>query len=247
MTDSLGWRKKFAVLIPSTNTSVQPEFDDMRPPGVTNHISRIRIPNIPLQSDADFNKLIDLIGSAQDEAVDSAMSCEPDRLVLGISAETFWGGYEMSRKLKAHLLEKSKLPVSMGSEASEEALKLHGAKTLGVVTPYWPVGDRNVVRFFEEAGFQVKRIEGLKRTSPVDIAHATEAELRAALRKVDGDDVDALIQVGTNLAMARLAGQAEVWLEKPVIAINTAIYWHALRHSGIEDKVDGFGSLLLKH
>ena len=247
MTDSLGWRKKFAVLIPSTNTSVQPEFDDMRPVGVTNHISRIRIPNIPLQSDADFNKLIDLIGSAQDEAGVSAMSCEPDRLVLGISAETFWGGYAMSVKLKKHLLEMTKLPVSMGSEACEEVLKLYNAKTLGVVTPYWPVGDRNVIQFFEEAGFKVKRIEGLKRTSPVDIAHTTEAELRAALLKLDGDDVDALIQVGTNLAMARLAAQAEVWLGKPVFAINTAIYWHALRHSGIEDKMDGFGSLLTQH
>jgi maleate isomerase len=247
MTDALGWRKKFAVLIPSTNTSVQPEFDDMRPAGVTNHISRIRIPNIPLQSDADFNKLIDLIGSAQDEAVVSAMSCEPDRLVLGISAETFWGGYQMSVKLKQHLLEMTKLPVSMGSEACEEVLKLYNVKTLGVVTPYWPVGDRNVIQFFEEAGFKVKRIEGLKRTSPVDIAHTTEAELRAALVKLDGDDVDALIQVGTNLAMARLAAQAEVWLKKPVFAINTAIYWHALRHSGIEDKVEGFGSLLTKH
>jgi maleate isomerase len=247
MTDSLGWRRKFAVLIPSTNTSVQPEFDDMRPAGVTNHISRIRIPNIPLQSDADFSKLIDLIASAQDEAVVSAMSCEPDRLVLGISAETFWGGYQMSVKLKQHLLEMTKLPVSMGSEACEEVLKLYNAKTLGVVTPYWPVGDRNVIQFFEEAGFKVKRIEGLKRTSPVDIAHTTEADLRAALVKLDGDDVDALIQVGTNLAMARLAAQAEVWLKKPVFAINTAIYWHALRHSGIEDKVDGFGSLLTQH
>ena len=35
MTDALGWRQKFAVLVPSTNTSVQPEFDAMRPPGVT--------------------------------------------------------------------------------------------------------------------------------------------------------------------------------------------------------------------
>jgi maleate isomerase len=247
MTDSLGWRKKFGVLVPSTNTSVQPEFDDMRPPGVTNHISRIRIPNIPLQSDADFNRLIDLIAAAQDEAVDSVMSCEPDRLVLGISAETFWGGYQMSVKLKQHLVEKTKLPISMGSEACEEVLKRYGVKVLGVVTPYWPVGDRNVIQFFEEAGFKVKRIEGLKRTSPVDIAHTTEAELRAALAKLDGDDVDALIQVGTNLAMARLAGQAEAWLGKPVFAINTAIYWHALRHSGIEDKVDGFGSLLAKY
>jgi maleate isomerase len=244
MTDSLGWRKKFAVLVPSTNTSVQPEFDDMRPAGVTNHISRIRIPNIPLQSDADFNRLIDLIATAQDEAVESAMSCEPDRLVLGISAETFWGGYQMSVKLKQHLVDMTKLPVSMGSEACEESLKLYGAKTLGVVTPYWPVGDRNVTQFFEEAGFKVRRIEGLKRASPVDIAHTTEAELRDALVKLDGDDIDALIQVGTNLAMARLAAHAEVWLKKPVIAINTAIYWHALRHSEIPDKIAGFGSLL---
>jgi maleate isomerase len=32
-----------------------------------------------------------------------------------------------------------------------------------------------------------------------------------------------------------------------VIAINTAIYWHALRESGIADRVTGFGSLLLDH
>lgn len=247
MTDSLGWRKKFGVLVPSTNTSVQPEFEAMRPPGVTNHISRIRIPNIPLQSDADFNRLIALIEAAQDEAVDSLMSCEPDYLVMGISAETFWNGYEASRKLKAHLEEKTGLPVSMGSEASAAALALSGAKTIGVVTPYWPVGDANVVRFFGEVGFTVKRVEGLKCTSPVDIAHVSEARLRDALRKVDGDDVDALIQVGTNLAMARLAGEAETWMQRPVIAINTAIYWHALRNAGIPDRVEGFGSLLARH
>ena len=60
MTDALGWRAKFAVLVPSTNTSVQPEFDGMRPPGVTNHISRIRIPNMPLENDDDFSRLVDL-------------------------------------------------------------------------------------------------------------------------------------------------------------------------------------------
>jgi maleate isomerase len=247
MTDSLGWRKKLGVLVPSTNTSVQPEFDAMRPPGVTNHIGRIRIPNMPLKSDADFARLMEVIIAAQDEAVDGLMSCEPEYLVLGISAETFWGGYEASRKLKAHLVEKTRLPVTMGSEAGEAALKLIGAKAIGVVTPYWPVGDENVVRFFGEAGFTVKRIEGLKCTSPVDIAHVTEARLRDALAKVDGDDVDALIQVGTNLAMARLAGEAEVWMKRPVIAINTAIYWHALRNAGIPDKVDGFGPLLARH
>lgn len=245
--DSLGWRQKFAVLVPSTNTSVQPEFDAMRPAGVTNHISRIRIPNIALNNDADFQRLISLIAAAQDEAVDAVMSCEPDRLVLGISAETFWDGLKASRELKQHLSERTGLPVSMGSEACAAAFQVLGIKRLGVVTPYQPVGDRNVVRFFEESGFEVRRIKGLKCESPVKIAHVGEAQLRDALQEVDGDDIDGIIQVGTNLAMARLAGSAEIWLKRPVVAINTAIYWHALRESGITDRVAGFGALLEKH
>src|SRR5690606_9220021 len=247
MTDSLGWRAKVGVLVPSTNTSVQPEFDSMRVPGVTNHISRIAIPNIALNNDDDFNRLIELIQAAQIQAVDSVMSCEPDRIVLGISAETFWDGYKASLALKESLEKHTGLPVSMGSDACRRALDLFGAKKLGVITPYQPVGDRNVVRFFEECGYSVVKIVGLKCESPVKIAHVSEARLKDAILEVNQPGVDAIIQVGTNLAMARLAGIAESWLGKPVIAINTAIYWEALRSSGIPDRLEGWGSLLARH
>ena len=40
---------------------------------------------------------------------------------------------------------------------------------------------------------------------------------------------------------------AEFWLDKPVIAINTATYWHALRKAGVTDRMDGFGKLLAEH
>jgi len=59
--------------------------------------------------------------------------------------------------------------------------------------------------------------------------------------------VDAIVQVGTNLSMIRLAAAAELFLGKPVIAINTATYWHALRTCGITDRRAGFGSLLEHH
>src|SRR5262249_35566548 len=52
MTDALGFRKKFGLIAPSTNTSVQPEFEAMRPRGVTNHFGRIHIPNDPIRNDA---------------------------------------------------------------------------------------------------------------------------------------------------------------------------------------------------
>ncbi len=247
MADALGWRRKLAVLVPSTNTVVQPEFDAMRPEGVTNHISRIRIPNMPLASDDDFRLLVERIAAAQLEAVDSAMSCEPDHVVLGISVETFWGGLAASRKLKRELEQHTGLGVTMGAEACDAAFARLGVKRIAVLTPYFPVGDRNVRAFFEESGYEVVRIQGLKCASPVLIAQVAPQVLRETAAALDGDDVDAVIQVGTNLAMARLAAQMEAERAKPVLAINACIYWHALRKNGIADRIEGWGSLLQAH
>ena len=51
MPDVLGWRKKFGVLAPSTNTVVEPEFYMMGVPGVTAHISRIMMSGVPRDND----------------------------------------------------------------------------------------------------------------------------------------------------------------------------------------------------
>jgi maleate isomerase len=133
--DALGWRRKYAVLVPSTNTVVQPELDDLRPPGVTHHVSRIRIPNIALKNSEDFARLIELIAAAQDEAVDSVLSCEPDHLVLGISVETFWNGRQASQRLHTQLVQRTGLPVTMGAQACGAALAHFKAQRIAVLTP----------------------------------------------------------------------------------------------------------------
>lgn len=245
MVDSLGYRMKFGVMAPSTNTSVQPEFDAMAPVGVTNHFSRIHIPDNPVRNDEDFNRLMEDIRAKLMEAVDRVMTCHPDRLVMGMSAETFWDGLEGSILFQKRVEDHAGIPLVMGSDACRAALKAHGdIKRIGVVTPYMPIGDENVVKFFTECGFEVMKIKGLKCESPVQIAHVTELELRDAIVEVNVDGVQAIVQAGTNLAMARVAAMAEFWLDKPVIAINTATYWHALRSNDIPDKVRGFGRLL---
>ena len=73
------------------------------------------------------------------------------------------------------------------------------------------------------------------------IAEVPETRIVRELKELDGDDVDALVQVGTNLSAIRLAAAAERWLGKPVIAINTATYWHALRANSIDVRIAGFG------
>ena len=51
--DALGWRCKFAVVAPSTNTIVQPDMDSLRVKGVTNHYGRIHIPNMTVGNDEE--------------------------------------------------------------------------------------------------------------------------------------------------------------------------------------------------
>ncbi len=134
-------------------------------------------------------------------------------------------------------------------QVCQAALRAYGKgiKRLGVITPYMPIGDKQVYRFFTECGFKVVNLVGLKCKGPMVIAHESKQRLRDAINEVNRGKVDAVVQVGTNLAMGEVAAIAEFWLDKPVIAINTATYWYALRQYGIKDKVRGWGSLLADH
>ncbi len=245
MPDALGWRAKFGVLAPSTNTIVEPDFYRMGVPGVTAHFSRIHIRDQNLEDDAAFEALLVQVREELGHAVARVMTAEPDYMVMGMSSETFWGGVEGNRQFIKQIKEFSGgLGVATGAEACERALQLFGAKRLGVVTPYQPVGDANVVRFLREIGFDVVHIKGLRCPTAIAIAHVQEDELRQALLEVNTDDVDALVQAGTNLSMISLADEAERWLGKPVIAINVATWWMALRDNGITDTLPGCGRLL---
>ena len=248
MVDSLGHRMKFAVVAPSTNTSVEPEYAAMQPRGVTNHFSRISIPDTKVTDDDSFMVMLQSIRDATFDAVDVSMSMEPGCVIMAMSAETCGDGAEGAERLHKRMLERTGgVPVIMGSTAVDAAIKAYGGiRKIGIITPYMPVGDNNVRKFFEDQGYEVTRLVGLKSPSPMMIAHESKQTLKNAAIEVS-EGADAVIQCGTNLAFAEVAAIAEFWLEMPVIAINTATYWHALRSMGMNDQIDGFGALMSKH
>ena len=92
MTDRLGYRLKIGIVVPSTNTTVQPETDGMRPKGVTNHVGRIHIPDLPLGNDTEFETMVEAIGPDLYPCIDRVMTCKPAHLIMAMSIPTFWGG-----------------------------------------------------------------------------------------------------------------------------------------------------------
>ena len=248
MPDVAGFRAKLATIVPSTNTIVEADFNHLfRIPGVTFHTGRIYIESPVLDSNDAFVALLEQVDGAFETAVRDVMTCTPDYLVMGMSAPTFWGGRAGNATFRERARRLCGLGVTTGAEACSAALETLGAQRIAVLTPYQPIMREQIVRYFEESGFPVTRYVDLECPSATAIAAVTPDRLREVLRELDGPDVDAIVQVGTNLSMVRLAAEAEGWLGKPVIAINAAIIWHAYRANGFDDRIYGCGSLLSDH
>ena len=244
MPDTLGFRKRIGIVVPSTNTTVQPECEMMRPRGVTNHTGRSTIKERPLNTEQAFYEHMQAMREGTGTAIDQIMTTGVDHLIMGVALETFWGGVAAADTMQQELSARAGVGISMGSSATVAALNRFAARRIAVLTPHQPRGDEMVRLYFAEAGFEIVRLIGLKCASPRAIAQVGADEIRRALKELDGPDADALVQVGTALPAVAIAAEAERWFAKPVLAINAVTYWDALRRCGIEDRVYGSGRIL---
>lgn len=203
------------------------------------HSGRIFVTNPDLStSEAMEAFLVDLRREIQ-RAVES---------VCGMAAETFWGDADGAQEFVKFMSKLSNgLGVTTGADSCREVMKTYGAKRIGIITPYQPIGDQQVIDFFTQIGCDVASLYGMKFATATSISEVTSEEIKEAFRKVDAPDVDLLIQAGTNLLAGKAAAEMEIELGKPLIAINTATVWHTYRTDGIMDNISGWGSLLEKH
>ena len=251
----IGHRAKIGVVIPSTNTSVEYDCQRIIPRGVTWHTTRFMIDHPDLSDDENFIKFLEKLRETIGDSISSLMTCKPDHVMMGMSAETFWGGIEGNDGFVDRIQEMVGLDMGLTTGANAvisalDALDVPGGKnkSIAVITPYQPIGDKNVRLFFEDSGYNVKHVVGLKCENAHDaIALVPEQQIMDVIKQVDGDDIDAIIQVGTNLSTAGIFPTMEKLLQKPALPINVATVWHALRSCGINDQYDNAGRLFEEH
>ena len=115
--DTLGFRKRIGIVVPSTNTTVQPECEPLRPRGVTNHTGRVTIKERPLTTEQAFFEHMHDMREGIGTAIDQIMTAGLDHLIIGVALETFWGGVAAADKLQGELASRAGVGVSMGSTA----------------------------------------------------------------------------------------------------------------------------------
>ena len=246
----VGPRARFAVIVPSTNTVVEQDLARIDVDGVSFHTGRMYIERPALDSNEAFEELLGQIRVSIDVAVRDVVTAKPTAMLMGMSAETFWGGVAGNAAFEARIGERSGgLPVTTGAASCRAALEAFGAERIAVFSPYQPVADEQVGTYFTEAGFDVAAITGLRCATATSIAEVGPTRIAEVIEEIGGhrDDVDAVVQVGTNLSFVEQAARLELELDKPVIAINMATLWRGLRSMGIDDRVAGVGRLLAEH
>ena len=154
-------RGKFATLVPSTNTTVEHDFHQVAPKGVTFPVGRMYIPAPTSKDDPEFANIITQVAESLEDAVKVVMTTRPDYLIMAMSAPCFWGGVAGNERFEQRIRDLSGLEVSGGATACRAALEALKAKSIAFLSPYQGIGDEHVQRYFEEAGFTVVRFKGL--------------------------------------------------------------------------------------
>jgi maleate isomerase len=232
MPDRFGPRGVIALFIPQQNSNMQPEYEAMRPEGVSNQIYRFSLAQH------------DRVPEAAIGAIDGGLGCWPDLVAIGNSVEMRVLTPPQFADYRAKLQEKiGKVPLVTATDATVEALKTIGAKRIAAISPMSDEYSQSVADYYEAIGFEVPYHTGLQVGRSQDIIKIGYAEAREAFLKLDHDDVDTFLHVGGALGIADSIETLEKELGRPVVSVNVATYWCALRTLGISDPLSGFGQL----
>ncbi len=229
-----GVRKKFGMMLPSSNTIAEPQIEAMLPPGISLHTTRLR-----LSSGKHALGMLEKL----EEAVQLMADAHVDRLIFHCTAVSMH-----SPEMPAHITERVKavasIPLTITSEAVLAALKALGASKIVLMTPYDQATNDREVAFLEHNGITVLREKGLGLDGGVEMAAIEPEQWYAETLALKNDAADAYFISCTTVRSAEVIAKLEDALGKPVITSNQAMLWQALRDAGIADRIDGFGRLL---
>ena len=230
-------RAKIGYVLLATEQTIQYDMMRFRPEGVGMHFARAAIPD-SITSETLMAQAELLAPAAESLLPDGSLdvvcyACTSGSLVIGqdrVHAELNRG----APNAKATSLIAGVI----------RALNTIGAKKLAVGTPYLrEVNDKETV-YLEEAGFEVLSMTGLEIEKDSDMVRVTPAFLVDYAVALDRPDADAVFISCGALRTLDVVDEIEQRIGKPVIASNQAMLWDTLRLAGIDDRIDGAGSLL---
>jgi len=228
---------RVGLLLPSSNTTMEPDLYRMAPEGVSVHTARM------LLRDVTPEGLEEMAGEATRAAL-LLKTAGVDMLAYGCTSGSLIRGVEWEKSLKMRLEGTAGVPAVTTAGAVVDGLKTLGAERVSVFTPYTDAVNMQEKSFLEAHGFKVDTMRGLGLTDNQRIGRVSGKQLEPFI--VPAPSSDAVFVSCTNLPVVHLIERLEERHRLPFVTSNQATVWAALRLLG-KGGVGGFGALLREH
>ncbi|WP_299076704.1 Asp/Glu racemase [uncultured Ruegeria sp.] len=242
MTQSRG-RARFGILVPFTNTNLEPDMALLRPDGVSMHFARMGGYDQDEIPDAD--QMHGLGAADLDEPLHLLQGVRPDVILYGCTSATLTHGPAFDRALAERIKADSGAETVTAAGALVHALQTLGVNRIGFASPYVSAINDLAVGFLAETGFEtVARSEvsdALDNYGQGNLDPQAVFDLGLA---TDHPEAEAIVLSCTDMRSVESIGRLEAEVRKPVISSNQAMMFQAMQLAGISEALPGYGQLL---
>jgi len=234
-TSRVGGRR-IGLIIPSVNTTIEPEFGWLAPPGLSFHAARIMLQDTTPEGLRAMNA--EVAGAAR-----LIESINPAVVAYACTAGTFLEGPEALERQIGLIQGIVGCPVVATSLAMIAAARFLGARRIALATPYLQILNEAEQRFFEANGIEVVAARGLGLSGRA-IREVPPGDVMTLAQAADVPEAEALFISCTDFRALEVVEQLEAMLQKPVLTSNQVTLWSVLRVLGWPEPLHGLGKLL---
>lgn len=228
---------RIGLFVPSSNTTIEPEFYRVLPSHVTLHAARLYLTQIA--TDSIENVVRDIEIQARNLA-----SADVDVIVLGATAPSFLKGLGYDLEVTRRIELASGKPATTASTALVKALEELGVSRVALGAAYDDRVNGIAKDFLEANGVEVINAKGLGLVDNLVVGRLDDSSARDLAREIDSPEAQAIVLACTNWKTMGVLEQLEQELGKPVISTTQVSIWAALRMIGETEPIQGYGKLL---
>lgn len=231
---------RIGLLLPSSNTTQEVEFNRILPDNVSLHVTRLPLRNVDPASTA---RIVEDIETESQKLADA----DVDAIVLAATAPSSRNGIGYDQELIRRIETASGRKATTASTALIGALRLLDASHIVIAGPWSETTNASAAAFIEASGFTVLAHKALGHVSNLEIGHLDEQTAFDLGQSVDRVDAKAIMLACGNWMTLGIVDRLENAVHKPVLTTNQVSLWAVLRLAGYRAPVFGWGSLLREH
>lgn len=225
-------RYRIGLIVPSSNTNVEPDFHSVCPAGVTVH--SVRSGGYDVEAIPDSDEMRKFVRSSLEQNLADLKDARVDIIAYGCTSATLSEGPEFDAEFSRSITNDTGIPAVTTAGALVEAITAIGAQRVSFTSPYVKRLSREASDYLVASGFEVvNEVAFDEELSSLEQNALTPQDAFEMALKADHPDADAVVISCTDYRALEAIVDIEKELGKPVITSNQALIYVCLKRLGV--------------